>query len=159
MRNSKRRRRSSKPRVAAQGLEIRIAAQPLDEPITQFERPLEGGKRRLDHSENRVTASQIVPCDGVIGNQPDQPAIDLEGTSILPFGGEIVPVNAQGIDVERVTFQNPTEKIDFELDLALLAQPPVEVSGDGRSEDESPGRFRGAAIAACSLSTIGINAQ
>ena len=82
------------------------------------------GKRWLDHPQNGISASQIVPCDGVIGSQPDQPAIDLEGTSILTFGGEIVAVNAQGVYVERVALQNPTKKIDLELDLTLLAQSP-----------------------------------
>ncbi len=49
-----------------------------------------GRKSRLDHAQNRVTARQVVPGDRIVGNQPDQPAIDLKRTRILSLGGEVV---------------------------------------------------------------------
>ena len=122
----------SKPRVRGARFEIRIASSRLSTTDTPDSSDLcNAEKSRLYHAQHRITTCEVVPCDRIIGNQPRLAAIDLEGTPILALWQRVVPMNAQSIDVERVSFQNPSQKIDLKVDLALLTcNRRVEVSGE-----------------------------
>ena len=68
--------------------------------------------------------ARLYQAIGVVRDEPDQPAIDLQGAAILALGGQVVGVDPQGVDEERIALEDPTQKLDLEVDLALLAQPP-----------------------------------
>jgi hypothetical protein len=89
--------------------------------VAEFQRPLQSEKSWVDHPQDRVRACEVIPRNGVLGYQPNQPAVELKGTRVLAGSSQIVPVDPQGIDEERVPIEDPPEKINLEVQLALLA--------------------------------------
>jgi hypothetical protein len=109
------------PRVASKRFQVTIAAKVLEMPIPELERTLESGKRRVEHAQDGVTAREVIPGYRAIGKETDDPAIDLEGTRVLPRRREIIRVHAEGINMQWVAFQDLAQELELELDLALFA--------------------------------------
>ncbi len=112
------------PRVPAQGLQIGIAEEPAVVGISQFKGPLQGEKTWLDHAKNRVGTGQVIPGDRVVGGEPNQPPIKLEGPGMEASGGQIAGLGPQRVDEIGITLEQPAEEIDLEVKLCLPSEPP-----------------------------------
>jgi hypothetical protein len=95
---------TNESRITAENLEVGILAQAIQVLIAQLEGPLQRGKGRVDHPQDGVTASQVVPGDRVFRNQPNQPAVKLKCPRVLTFGGQIVRLDPDGLDKVWVAF-------------------------------------------------------
>src|SRR4051794_36749117 len=109
-------------RVATEHLEVRILAKPLPVAVSKLERALERRERRINHPQDRVAACKVVPGNRVVGDEPDQPAVELEGPGVLADRGEVVRLDPDRLDEEGIAFQDATQEFDLEVALSLLAK-------------------------------------
>src|SRR5262245_9980319 len=91
--------------VATEHLQVRILPQPFPETVSQLEGALEGREGRVDHAEHGIATCKVVPGDGVIGHQADEPAVELESPRVFPIGGEVIGLDLDRLDVVRIAFQ------------------------------------------------------
>src|SRR5262245_21975236 len=109
-------------RIVAQSVEVAVAAEVADVAIAEVHGALEGDQGGVDHSQQRVTAREVVPGDGPIGHQAHEPTIGLEGAGVETSGGEVGGVDAEDSGVEGVALQDLGEEVQLEVDLALGAE-------------------------------------
>ena len=62
-------------------------------------------------------ASKIVMGQGVLGTELHQALVYVKSLGESPLEREIVPLNAENIDVIRITFQNAGKEIQLEIKL------------------------------------------
>jgi hypothetical protein len=109
--------------ITSEQYQIRVAPEVLEVTKTQIDGLLQGCEGGVRLAEQRVTTSEIVPGHWFVGEQADEAPIDLEGTSIVSARGEVMPVGTQDDRVEGVAFQQASEELQLEVELALFAEP------------------------------------
>lgn len=92
--------------------------------VSQLKGPLQGEQSGFNHAENRVGAGQVVPGDGIVGGETNQPPIELERPGVEAAGGQIAGLGAYRVDEAGVALEQPAEKIDLEVELRLPSKPP-----------------------------------
>ena len=55
--------------------------------IAELQGALERREGRLDHPQDGVATRQVVPGDGALGQEPDEPTVDQERPRVEPLGG------------------------------------------------------------------------
>ena len=118
---------SEKPnesRIVMKRFQVGIALHMIDVVITKLERPLQRRQGRLGHPKDRIAACKIVPRNRTLGMKPNESAVNLQSSGEQPLGGEIVRVNAERVGVERISLKNLAEKLQLEIELALLSKSP-----------------------------------
>jgi hypothetical protein len=113
----------SETRVVAKRFQVGVAADLPEVGVTKAKGTLKSGKSLVGHSQQGITAREVVPGDRPLGVKPDELEVRLEGAVIEPLGGKIFGVNFEHVGVERIANEDTAEEVELEIELTLLAEP------------------------------------
>ena len=83
--------------------------------IPQPNRTFQGVERVVDHPQDRIRTTKVVPGDRSIGAEPDQLLVRLERLIGVPLGGQVIGMDFQSIAVQRVAEEDPTEEGELKI--------------------------------------------
>jgi len=107
-------------RMLPQILEIRVRGHPVEITVAGSQSPLQSQSGQVDSIRQRVTASQIVMNGGITRLQLGQAFIDLKPLRVIAPAGVIVSQQLKGVDKVWIAFHDPSEKLDFDIQVAFL---------------------------------------
>jgi hypothetical protein len=113
---------SGKARIAPKTLQVGVSAQSLETPITQLQSSLERIERMIDHPQDRVSASEVVPGNFVVWNKADEPTVKLESPGVKSLCGEVLGVKPNRVDEIGISLKDLTDEFKLKIELALLAK-------------------------------------
>ena len=78
--------------VMAEGFQVGVASEVVEVAIAQFQGTLQGREGRVDHPQHGVAAREVVPGDGPVGQEADEPAVESGGPAqYCPLAARLLP--------------------------------------------------------------------
>src|SRR5262249_38764356 len=88
--------------------------------VTQLDRTPQRLESEIVLLEQRIAAGEVVVGERIGRTQEDQTLVDLQPLGIAATQGQVVAVHAEDVDVVGMAFEDASEEIELEVELALV---------------------------------------